>query len=182
MVSTTQPLSMIPAEPGWRAIWANGTGWSEAPIVGWAVTEAVAETEYGEISPDTNHPGWRPTSVEAVTIDPELGPVVGEPTAANSTLYVAPDDDLPDDAYSAELWANHQAHLQRLRDQAAEAQQVKAEQAAERASLRERQRSNRERDGFAGPSSSTTVTTADFTNYGRDALRPPLGAPPRDAA
>lgn len=70
-------MSMIPAEPGWRAIhinsakWAESTGapgWAGVPVVAWAIVEQATVDNYGEVV-DGPPASDRPRELSAVVCD-----------------------------------------------------------------------------------------------------------------
>lgn len=103
-----QPVAITTAQPGWRVVRPTADGWDVVHVVAWAVMEHVREGD-GEIH--GAEPGWRPTSVEPVFVDPELGPMAMEPPGA--THWLAPGDALPPDEWCADEWAERQAAQRR---------------------------------------------------------------------
>lgn len=164
--SMSQPLSMIPAEPGSRVACAGPRGWLIYPILAWAVVEEITvdnDDDLAELGP-----GWRHTHVEPVILEPSVGPTVGEPPHARRWLMPGEDDPTP--AECEEAWAEVLEARKLTREREAQRQRDEAERKAKAAQFRADARAR-----LAGSPPSPSPEAAVPPALCKDDVRAPLG-------
>ena len=164
--SMSQPLSMIPAEPGSRVACAGPKGWLIYTIIGWAVTEEISVDDDDDLVEVA--PGWRHTHVESVILEPSVGATVGSPPHA--WFWLNPSDEDPSPAECEEAWAEITERQRQTHEQREERRRAEADRVAKAAQFRADARARR---GVASsPTDDTAVAQPALT---RDDVRPPLG-------
>lgn len=97
-ITSYEPLSMIAAEPGWRAVFIGRPGddvpgYAAEPLIGWGIFDVTERPATGQTGP-THHHGRQVHGIVALEDEVNAAPAA----AANFWRYLPPGDELsPDD-------------------------------------------------------------------------------------
>jgi hypothetical protein len=107
-ITTYEPLSLITAEPGWRAVFIGrpgdgGPGYAAEPLIGWGIFDVNERPPRGVTGP-TTHLGRQVHGIVALEDEVNAAPAA----AANFWRYLAPGDELELEEVAAEHSARYQ--------------------------------------------------------------------------
>lgn len=106
-ITSYEPLSLIAAEPGWRAVFIGrpgdgAPGYAAEPLIGWGIFDVTERPPRGVTGP-THHHGRQVHGIVALEDEVNAAPAA----AANFWRYLAPGDELTPEEVTAEQDARH---------------------------------------------------------------------------
>lgn len=104
-VTTELPVQIAAALPGWRALYADETGWYVEAIACWAILEeANWHPNRSEIDEDTPPLGYRYRWVSGMATSPGDKLVDSPEQSLNFVGYLGPDEDVPPVEEGIAMW------------------------------------------------------------------------------